>query len=128
MGTLTLILCRQQVYVLTSLFVVVFFQLMLSLTVFLAYAYIFYEFYKSKITCYEPLEYCSWTPFYTVLIVHMLHVFLTFCLAVTNLIIIKNARRLPIPSQAPRYVMFAPSPPVSFQNPRATSVNQNDSV
>jgi len=128
-GIVTLALCRQQVYVLTSLFVLVVFQLILTLITFAANSYFFYDRYYDISPCVD-IKSCYFNEIGTILIATLIHSFLTFCLIIANLIIIGHARRLPIPITS-RYVVYAsrtqPMPP-SFQNPNATPINQSSSA
>ncbi len=128
MGVLTLILCQQQVFTLTSLYVLVVFQLYVLIIVFGFYAYILYLIFEDGSRCSYTSIYFSCnnlTTIRAVLIVDLIHFFLTFSIVTANLTIINNARRLPTISVTPNYVAYTPQAqamPVTFHNPQAMTV------
>ena len=126
-GILTMILCRQQVYVLTSLFIVAYFQLFVSIATLIAYVFFFSIFnsYESS-HCMYPSDDCEPSTVQSILIGCLVHVFITLCVIIANMVIITNARRPPYTLVAPAYVVYDPraqSMPVSFQNPCVTPLN-----
>ncbi len=130
-GILTLILCRQQVYVLSSLFVAVYFQLFITIATFGLYCFIYSILQNHSSDCSYPYTYCYRTEAGIILIVDLIHSFLTFCLVIANLAIINNARRPPIAPVTSTYVVYNPQPhpmQTSFQNPAAMTMNQSSSA
>jgi hypothetical protein len=128
-GILTMILCRQQVYVLTSLFIVVYYQLFVSIAAFIYYGLYASAAFHSSSHCTDLFDDCQPSTIQSILIATLVHVFITFCIVITNLVVITNARRPPI--APPAYVVYDPhaqSMPVSFQNPCMTPINQSSSA
>ncbi len=127
LGVLTLVLCQQQVYTLTSLYVLVVFQIHVLIIVFGLYAYILSVFLEESGCSYSSTFRCNnLKTIRAILIVDLIHLFLTLCILIVNLTIINNARRLPTISVTPNYVAYTPQAqamPVTFHNPHAMSVN-----
>jgi len=110
-GILTLILCRQQVYVLTSLFILLIFQLVVTILTFGLYGYFLYAAFDDLVNCFKSTG--SFTCDHAGQILFILfgdlaHIFLTFCLIIVNLIIIRNVRRQPVTPVATNHIMYAP--------------------
>jgi hypothetical protein len=110
-GILTLILCRQQIYVLTSLFILLIFQLVVTILTFGLYGYFLYGDFEDLVNCFKSTS--SFTcdragQILFILIGDLVHLFLTFCLVTSNLIIIRNIRRLPITPITSNHIIYAP--------------------
>lgn len=110
-GILTLILCRQQVYVLTSLFILLIFQLVVTIITLGLYGYYSYHAINDLINCFQSTGTFTCNNAGKILFIVMadlIHLFLTFCLIICNLVIIKNVRRTPIIPAAPNYAQYPP--------------------
>jgi hypothetical protein len=131
-GVVTLVLCRQQIYTLTSLHVLLIFQLHATIIVFGLYIY-------CTIFAFNTLGDCSDTAYHdncslrmtavVVLIVDLIHLFLTISIIIVNLVIINNARRPPTTSVRLNYVMNNPQSqvmPVIYHNPHAMTLNSTN--
>jgi hypothetical protein len=130
-GILTLILCRQQVYVLTSLFVLVTFQLFGTILTFILYSYFSYVISLTLTDCLvmtSPFCYRE-EKILLIIIADLIHLFLTFCIIIVNLIIIRNTHRPPITPVTSTAIIYTPqtqSMPITFQNSCATAINSPD--
>jgi hypothetical protein len=127
-GVVTLVLCRQQIYTLTSLFVLLIFQLHVTIIA-LGFYVVF------TIFAFNNLSICSDTSYYScsrytiavvITVIDLLHFLFTIGLIIFNLVIIKNARQLPIIPVAFNYASNNPQAqamPVVFHNPHAVTLN-----
>lgn len=110
-GCITLVLCRQQIYVLTSQCVLVIIQLFITIIIFGFYGYCLYNTFDTLGKCLETGIFinCGREGKITaVLIGDLIHLFLTFCLIIVNLVIIRNVRRPPPNSEMTNYMVYTP--------------------
>ena len=129
-GLMCMILGRQQNYALSTLFAVVFAQLFCSIGTLTAYGLVFFYSDYRPFNC-EVSEFhinrCKFGTVQTILLADLIHVFFTFCIAVSNLSTIANARRPLAPLVASPFIVYnpqSPAMPVSFQNaPTVVTVN-----
>ncbi|UJR27017.1 hypothetical protein I4U23_008322 [Adineta vaga] len=127
LGILTLILCRQQVYVLTNLFILVFFELLITIISFVFYCIALSIIDGDASHCLHSYDSCIKTGTLILLIIKIILCVITFSLLITNFILIVRARRPNIPPMTTNYVAYIPqthSMPTSFQNPCAMTNSQ----
>lgn len=133
LGILTLILGRQQVFALTTLFVLIFFQLFATIGVFIFYFLIVFVLSNWLSCSGSSWSYatCPLDTIKTIFIVNLVHVFLTFCLVIMTLMMISNARRpkspLPMAHQVVYSNQMVPMS-ASFDNPCHVTVNQSSTA
>ena len=134
LGILTLILCRQQVFALTTLFVLIFFQLFATIGVFVFYFLIVFVLSSSWLSCSgTSWDYstCPLGTIKTIFIVNLVHVFITFCLVIMTLVMISHARQprssLTLAPQVVYSNQMGPMP-VSFDNPCHLIANQSSTA
>jgi hypothetical protein len=93
-GILILVLHREQVYVLTSFFILVFFQMFFLLPTLIAYTIVVLTPHnRCRYSYYIP---CS-HPMYLIMIivVGILIMLMTLCMTIYSLVVIRNGRRSP---------------------------------
>lgn len=124
LGILTIILSRQQVYVLTSLFILVFFQLLITLPTLVVKLIAAVDTINNSDHCSHYYESCDESEQVALQIASIIHCVVVFCLLIATFILITRARRTGTTQRtAVNYVAYVPrtySIPTSFQNPCAT--------
>jgi hypothetical protein len=134
LGILTLILGRQQVFALTTLFVLIFFQLFATMGVFIFYCVIVFILDSDWVTCSSSSSYydtCPLGTIRTIFIVDLIHLFITFCIIIMTMVMISNARRPVTPFAMAPQVVYSnqmAAMPVSFDNPCRYAVNQTSTA
>ncbi|CAF1054206.1 unnamed protein product [Adineta steineri] len=130
-GILTFILACQQVYVLSNLFVVAYFQMLFTIATFIVYCIIFFGIYGHGSRCSYPSTYCLENEVQIALIVDLISNFFTFWLLITILTVITSARRPQMTSTMPSYVAYVPQTQpmhTSFHNPYAMAMNPSSTA
>ena len=134
LGILTMVLGRQQVFALTTLFVLIFFQLFASMGYFVFYFLISFVLRSTWLQCSSGTHYydnCPLGTIETIIIANLVHVFITFCLVIVTLVMISNARRpKPAMMMAPQviYNNQVAAVPVSFENPRNSNITSSSTA
>ena len=123
LGILTIILSRQQVYVLTNLFILVFFQLLITVATLAVKFIAVFDTINDSHSCSHFQDYCNQSELVALQITNIIHCVIVFCLLITTFVLISRARRISTTQRTVNYVAYVPrtySVPTSFQNPCAT--------
>ncbi|CAF0791876.1 unnamed protein product [Adineta ricciae] len=123
LGILTIILSRQQIYVLTNLFILVFFQLLITIATLVVKIIAVSDTINDSNSCSQFYDNCDRSEQVVLQIANIVHCVIVFCLLITTFVLITRARRTSTTQRTVNYVAYVPrtySIPTSFQNPCAT--------
>ncbi|CAF3299322.1 unnamed protein product [Rotaria socialis] len=121
-GILILYLSRHEVYVLTSIFILVFFELFFNIINAIGFIIIF----STLTSCDDSSSFqCFYGTWSTILIVDLVTCFVTLCLTIFNMITITSGRRPQYASAVTPTILYAPQMQpanVLYANPSAVIV------
>lgn len=101
--------------------------MIITIVTFGFYGYFLYGNFYDLAHCFDPgsIFDCDHVAKITIILgVDIIHLFLTFCLIIVNLIMIRNVRRPAITPETTNYVVYSPQiqqQPVMYPNP--TNIN-----